>query len=208
MYLCNSGFALHRRQGGFIQGAILFALVIIAVVVAAFSLASQDNQTSADTEEAKVNATYVLKVGTDLQNGINRAIADGVDPAQVDTQITFGNVSDTTTVALWDPALRYLAAAPRFPDAVRAAPGTAPGISWVAPANAGFGGAGDEQVIQITGIAEAVCQRINNLANATVITATIPATLATATALGWREGCHVGAAVPAHTYFRVVLIDV
>ena len=36
MYESNSGFAPHRRQGGFIQGAILFALVIIAVVVAAF----------------------------------------------------------------------------------------------------------------------------------------------------------------------------
>ena len=81
MYLRNNGFAPHRRQGGFIQGAILFALVIIAVVVAAFSLANRDNQTSADTEQARVNASFMLKVGNDLQSAVSRAIADGAQPS-------------------------------------------------------------------------------------------------------------------------------
>ena len=206
MYLRNSGLAPRRRQGGFIQGAILFALVIIAVVVAAFSLANQDNQTSAASEEAKVNATYVLKVGNDLQNGINRAIADGVDPAQANSQILFDDVSTTTAVALWDPALRYLAAAPRFPDAVEATAGTAPGFNWVTPAPiTGIGGTGNEQVVQITGIATAVCRRINNVVNGTVITADVPTSLTAATGLGWREGCHVG--TTGNTYFRVVVVD-
>ncbi len=206
MYKSNSGFAPHRRQGGFIQGAILFALVIIAVVVAAFSLANQDNQTSADSEEAKVNATYVLKVGTDIQNAVNRAIADGVNPINAHAQILFGNLSSTTAVALWDPALRYLAVAPRFPAAVQAG-ATAPGYAWVTPPAGitGIGGIGVEQVFQITGISEAVCQRINNTVNGTVITSTVPANLGAATTLGWREGCHVDGT--AWSYFRVVVVD-
>ncbi len=205
MYLRNSGFAPRRRQGGFIQGAILFALVIIAVVVAAFSLANQDNQTSADAEEAKINATYVLKVGNDLQNGVNRAIADGVDPAQANTQILFSATSTSTAVALWDPALRYLASEPRFPVSVREAPATPPGFEWPAPtAVSGAGSGGSEQIVEIRGIAESVCRRINNVVNAEVVTATIPATLTAAAGLGWREGCH---ADNDNTYFRVVVVD-
>ena len=74
-------------QGGFIQGAILFALVIIAVVVAAFSLANRDSQNNADTEQARVNASYVLKVGNDLQSAVNRAIADGLLPSAASATI-------------------------------------------------------------------------------------------------------------------------
>jgi hypothetical protein len=209
MYKSNSGFAPHRRQGGFIQGAILFALVIIAVVVAAFSLASQDNQTNADSEEARVNATYVLKVGTDIGSAVNRAIADGVSPAVANTQITFTNASDSIAVGLWDPQLRYLSAEPRFPDAALAVSGVDPVYSWVAPvALAGIGAAGVEQVVQIDGIATAVCQRVNNIVNGLVVSAPLPGTLPAAAAVdgvSWREGCIAG--VDAGTYFRVVVVD-
>ncbi len=213
MYKSNSGFAPHRRQGGFIQGAILFALVIIAVVVAAFSLANQDNQTNADSEEARVNATYVLKVGNDVQAAINRAIADGVAPAEVHDDITFTATSATGKVGLWDPDLRYLSAAPRFPASAQS--GTlAPALVWVAaPLSTGAGGAGLEQVVQLENVNRAVCWRINNVANGTVPNAAPPANLAAATtggtpALLWREGCFGNNdAATAHTYFRVVVVD-
>jgi hypothetical protein len=216
MYKSNSGFAPHRRQGGFIQGAILFALVIIAVVVAAFSLANQDNQTNADSEEARVNATYVLKVGNDVQAAINRAIADGVAPAEVHEDITFTGTSDDGQVGLWDPDLRYLAAAPRFPPAVQGG-ATPPALAWVGtPVSTGAGDAGVEQVVTIANVSRAVCWRINNVANGTLPGAAPPATLAAATttaaagtpALLWREGCFGdNAAAAAHTYFRVVVVD-
>ena len=209
MYKSNSGFAPHRRQGGFIQGAILFALVIIAVVVAAFSLANQDNQTNADSEEARVNATYVLKVGNDIQAAVNRAIADGVNPAEVNSDITFTNTSATGSVGLWDPNLRYLSAAPRFPASVQNGT-TAPALSWAAPLSTGAGGTLGEQVLQIANISRAVCWRINNVANDFLPNQAPPASLAAAILLtpNWREGCFGdNGAATAHTYFRVVVVD-
>jgi hypothetical protein len=209
MYKSNSGFAPHRRQGGFIQGAILFALVIIAVVVAAFSLANQDNQTNTDSEEARANATYVLKVGNDLQAAINRAIADGVAPAEAHEDITFTATSADGQVGLWDPDLRYLAAAPRFPPAVQNGT-TAPALAWVEPVSTGAGAAGVEQVVTIENVSRAVCWRINNVANGTLPNAEPPTTLTTAIALtpNWREGCFGdNDAENAHTYFRVVVVD-
>jgi hypothetical protein len=109
MYLRNSGFAPHRRQGGFIQGAILFALVIIAVVVAAFSLANRDSNNSADTEQARVNASFVMKAGNDIQTALSRAVADGLPPANINaTGVVFDNtVSSATVVNLFDTKLRY-----------------------------------------------------------------------------------------------------
>ena len=213
MKMCSSGFAPRRRQGGFIQGAILFALVIIAVVVAAFSLANQDNQTNLDSEEARANATYVLKVGNDVAAAINRAIADGVAPAEVHDDITFTASSGSGEVGLWDPDLRYLSAAPRFPESVQNG-GTAPALAWVGtPVSTGAGSAGLEQVVTITNIGRAVCWRINNVANGTVPNAAPPTSLANATTAGtpallWREGCFGNnVAADAHTYFRVVVVD-
>ncbi len=207
MYKSNSGFAPHRRQGGFIQGAILFALVIIAVVVAAFSLANQDNQTSADSEQAKVNATYVLKVGTDIQGAVNRAIADGVNPVNANTQIALSATSTATAVGLWDPALRYLVGEPRFP-ATALASGTAATFNFPGPvAVSNVGGGNTEQIIEIGNIALAVCRRINSTVNGVVVTAALPGTLNAATVTnGWREGCY-GSGTGAHTYFRVVVVD-
>ena len=109
MKMSSSGFAPRRRQGGFIQGAILFALVIIAVVVAAFSLANRDSQSSADTEQARVNASFVLKVGNDLQTGINRAVADGFSPAKLETNMYFDKTESTgDNLNLFNPELLKL----------------------------------------------------------------------------------------------------
>lgn len=211
MYKSNMGLAPRRRQGGFIQGAILFALVIIAVVVAAFSLANQDNQTSADSEQAKINAVYVLKVGTDIQSAVNRAIADGVNPALANTQISLSDVSDGTKVGLWDPSLRYLVSEPRFPPTSLSS-GTAATFNFPAPlAVTGVGGTNTEQIIEIGKISREVCRRINSTVNGVVVTANMPGSLATATSgtgFGWREGCYgTNTAGAAHTYFRVVVVD-
>ena len=116
MKMCSSGFAPRRRQGGFIQGAILFALVIIAVVVAAFSLANRDSQSSADSEQARVNASFVLTVGNNLQTAVSRAIADGFQPGEIVTNMKFIQSEATADgeLNLFDESLKYMIRPP-FP---------------------------------------------------------------------------------------------
>ena len=219
-----SGLAPRRRQGGFIQGAILFALVIIAVVVAAFSLANRDNQSSADTEQARVNATFVLKVGNDLQSAINRAIADGLLPAEISTKVKFdASASSSSVLNLFDQDLKYLAR-PEFPATALATSAVQPflGTSGGTGATAVFatdkalnnvGGTGKEVIVQVPGLAKAVCQRINTTVNGDLVTGTPPASFANATDIsgsnrGWREGCFgVGDTTTPYTYFRAVVTD-
>jgi hypothetical protein len=203
MYLRNSGFAPHRRQGGFIQGAILFALVIIAVVVAAFSLANRDNQNNADTEQARVNASFMLKVGNDLQSAVSRAIADGAPPATITTDVELNASNTNGKVSLFDTTLRYLAE-PQFPTTLLAATGTPISYGWQSRAVNGVGGVATEAIVTLTGVADAVCKRINTTANGSLVTTALPATVKDAIEKtpGWREGC-----VSGGTYFRVVVTD-
>jgi len=222
MYPSDTKSLPHSRQGGFIQGAILFALVIVAVVVAAFSLANRDSQTSADAEQARVNASFVLKVGTDLQSGINRAIADGMQPSQVSTSIALDDTeSSGTTINLFDGALKYLSR-PEFPATALATGETQPffgtdglgdGATASFATDTALSGAGStaglEAIITIPGLAQGVCQRINNSVNGELVTADPPTTFAVATGTGagnraWREGCFGSG---PYTYFRAVVTD-
>ena len=209
--MCSSGFAPRRRQGGFIQGAILFALVIIAVVVAAFSLANRDSQNNADTEQARVNSAYVLKVGSDIQNGINRATADGFPPADLGTKLLLETDADETSgeLSLFDPNLRYTAR-PQFPttalvdataqpfgDAETGEEATATLNLQVAPS---VGGGDQDVVLLITNLREDVCKRINVSTNNVLVTATLP------TDVAGREGCYTDST--NFIYYRVVATDV
>jgi hypothetical protein len=213
MKMCSSGFAPRRRQGGFIQGAILFALVIIAVVVAAFSLANRDSQSSADSEQARVNASFVLKVGNDLQTGINRAIADGFSPANLEDQMFFdGTDSDDTNLNLFDSTLKYMVR-PQFPNTALVDPDTQPfadaadnAADWVVTDIAGVGGADADAVVTVTGLKEDVCKRINVTANGVLVSAGLPSDIDTGDSVGWREGCYVSGT--DFVYFRVVATDV
>lgn len=219
MKMSSSGFAPRRRQGGFIQGAILFALVIIAVVVAAFSLANRDSQSSADSEQARVNASFVLKVGNDLQTGINRAIADGFSPANLDPDSTAGSMvfnnapSDGTTLNLFEENLKYMIR-PQFPNTALVDPEAQPfadaGTNGVALVLASIDDAGDanadEAVVTVTGLKEDVCKRINVTANGVLVSADLPGAINDATSAGWREGCY--ASGDDFVYYRVVATDV
>jgi hypothetical protein len=209
--MCSSGFAPRRRQGGFIQGAILFALVIIAVVVAAFSLANRDSQNNADTEQARVNSAYVLKVGSDIQNGINRATADGFPAANIADQLLLLTEADEAVgeLSLFDPNLRYTSR-PQFPttalivDAVQpfGDPETGEGATAVFTSAAidGVGGAAADVVLEIEDLREDVCRRINVSTNNVLVTTPLPEVI------GGREGCYDSGG--NFTYYRVVATDV
>jgi hypothetical protein len=216
--MCSSGFAPRRRQGGFIQGAILFALVIIAVVVAAFSLANRDSQSSADSEQARVNASFVLKVGNDLQTGINRAIADGFNPANLDPESTGGSMvfnsddSDGTVLNLFEENLKYMIR-PQFPNTALVDPDDQPfaddetnGVALVLNNITGVGdAAASEAVVTVTGLKEDVCKRINVTANGVLVSADLPAAI-NDDSNGWREGCYTDGT--DYIYYRVVATDV
>lgn len=218
MKMSSSGFAPRRRQGGFIQGAILFALVIIAVVVAAFSLANRDSQSSADSEQARVNASFVLKVGNDLQTGINRAIADGFNPANLDPDSTAGSMvfnsdaSDGTVLNLFEENLKYMIR-PQFPNTALVDPDSQPfadtATNGVALVLANITGVGDaaasEAVVTVTGLKEDVCKRINVTANGVLVSADVPAAIDD-DSNGWREGCYKSGT--EFVYYRVVATDV
>lgn len=218
MKMSSSGFAPRRRQGGFIQGAILFALVIIAVVVAAFSLANRDSQSSADSEQARVNSSFVLKVGNDIQSGISRAVADGFPPANLGTGILFTSAaSSATQVNLFDTSLRYVSR-PQFPPTALATSSTVQPFmgtdnlgagataSMTLAAVTGVGNTDREAIVLVPGLKNDVCQRVNVTANGSLVTAAIPTDAPGAgTVAAWREGCYVNAGV--NTYFRVVATD-
>lgn len=218
MYMSNSGFAPRRRQGGFIQGAILFALVIIAVVVAAFSLANRDSNNNADVETARVAATVLMTTGTNVSNGINRALADGFSSENVSGKLKLVGTANTASgeVDLFDSTLRY-AVRPELPrnsltvDTQPFASGTtgADAAAFVSAAITGIGSTRKDVRLEVPNIPKLVCQRINNLANGKVVSADPAATAATTTAQNGtdqaREGCY--GAGPNYTYFRVVLVD-
>jgi hypothetical protein len=218
MKMCSSGFAPRRRQGGFIQGAILFALVIIAVVVAAFSLANRDSQSSADTEQARVNASFVLKVGNDLQTGVNRAIADGFAPANVAGKLKLNNAASSgADLNLFDSTLKYMVR-PQFPSTALVTAGTQPLADAATNSGAlqetavtGVGGAAKDAIITIAGLKPEVCRRINVTANNVLVTAAMPTAINTGDSVGWREGCFgdkADSTATTGTYFRVVATDV
>jgi hypothetical protein len=220
MYTRNSGFAPHRRQGGFIQGAILFALVILAVVVAAFSLASRDSNSSADTETARVGATLVLKTGSDIANGISRAVSDGLPAADVLAELVLtGDAAGK--LDLFDTTLRY-ASRPEIPENALAdltdplqpfgAATTAEGVAASLTPVALLGDENlDETVLEVPGLTKLVCQRINNLANNLLVSDAPPASVAEALSADGetqaREGCYAADEAGPFTYFRVVLVD-
>ncbi len=215
MKMSSSGFAPRRRQGGFIQGAILFALVIIAVVVAAFSLANRDSTNNADNEQARVNASFVLKVGSDMQTGINRAIADGFPTAGIPDKLLLDETAadaEAGELNLFDPTLRYVSR-PQFPPTALDDPteqpfgdttGAGASVLFTSVGIDGVGQSDNDVVLEIPGLRQDVCRRINVSANNLLPTA---APLEEPGANGAREGCYGDAEGPG-TYFRVVATDV
>ena len=214
MKMYSVGLSSSRRQDGFIQGEILFALSIIAIVVAAFSLAKRDSQSSAISEQARANASFVLKIGNDLQTGVNRAIEDGFNPKNLVDNMVFNNAtSDEDTLNLFDPALEYMLR-PQFPNTALVVGAAQPfldattnDVAWEVTSIVGVGGAGLDAVVTVPGLKEDVCKRINAMANGVLVSAGLPTAIDTGASVGWREGC-IAAGIDEFIYFRVVATDV
>jgi type II secretory pathway pseudopilin PulG len=195
-----------RRQSGFIQGTILFALAILGVIIAAFAVSNTGSSTNTDTERDRVNAGVILKAGSDLQDAFSRAMGDNWQAP--DIELTGATNPATPVLYLYDPLYKY-AVQVRLPDqafenntAVAFADdnvlGTALGDSSV-----------QERVVTLTGLRANVCRRINNLVTGGPwnANATPPATLAAAAStISGSEGCY-GDSTAGYTYYRVVAVD-
>jgi hypothetical protein len=160
-----------------------------------------------------VNASFVLKVGNDLQTGINRAIADGFSPANLEDDMSFtSGESDETTLKLFDPTLKYMVR-PQFPTTALVVGGEQPfrdeatnDVDWEVTSIDEVGGADADAVVTVTGLKEDVCKRINVTANGVLVSAGLPAGIDTGESVGWREGCYTDGT--DFIYFRVVATDV
>lgn len=61
-----------NSQSGFAIGLILLAVVLIAAIVAAIAVSTQDSGASGDREQARINASTLVQQGIALQNAVTR----------------------------------------------------------------------------------------------------------------------------------------
>lgn len=194
----------HRRQGGFIQGTILFALAILGVIIAAFAVSNTGSNTNTDTERDRVNAGVIMKAGSDLQDGWSRAMADNWQAASA----AVSGASSATRLLVTDPAYKY-AVAPRLPDQAFT-DGSQEAFTSDNDVHTGLGSSGAERLVRLAGLKVNVCRRINNLVQGTPwnATATVPALASVFTSVSASEGCYCSSADQAPcTYYRVVAVD-
>ena len=186
------------RQGGFIQGTILFALAILGVIIAAFAMSNSGSSTNTDNERDRVNAGVIIKMGTDLQDMVARAASDNFPPSIMQLSTTTPN--NQATIGLYDSAYRYgTKPVPPIP----AFAGTTAADFTIATSSASLtGGATSERVVELSGLKVGVCRRVNQQLTGAAFnpTSTIP------TVQAGTEGCFEDTGV--YKYFRVVAVDV
>jgi len=69
--------SVQMNQRGFIQGVIIFALALIAIVVATLSSGSSDNSEQISKEQSNAYANEMIAAGGRAQDAYFRALADG-----------------------------------------------------------------------------------------------------------------------------------
>lgn len=212
-------------QSGFIQAALLFGIALMTAVLGGFALANRSPTSQTDVEQAKVNASVILKQASDLRDGVARYSSDFGSSAVKDT-MTFAS---TGPAGLFDPAARY--ASPQImpsaafdvvsdstADDIKA-PGALVAGHWylnrTTPGD-GLGGVGPDPMVVLPNLREDVCARVNTLLYGVN---TIPASTAALTAwttnvngglgtggaaAGWPEGCVSTAAPIRYVYFKAV----
>jgi len=117
-----------NKQSGFAIGLILLAVVLIAAIVAAIAVSTQDSGSSGDREQARINASTLVQQGIALKNaalrydalGLNNgadAIADNDFGSMVGVDGTIGALPDAEAVvagATWDVGVSAAAGSGTF----------------------------------------------------------------------------------------------
>lgn len=217
-------YPVQQAQAGFIQAALLFGIALMTAVLGGFALANRSPTSQTDVEQAKVNASVILKQGSDLRDGVARYASD-FGSSSVTGPLDF---SITTGVGLFDPDARY--ASPQImpttafangEDTSIKAPGSpTPNVAghwYLNKATVGntLATAAADPMVVLPGLRDDVCGRVNTLLYGSD---TIPASVgalsawtgntnggisAVAGVAGWPEGCIVTSDAK-HVYFKVV----
>lgn len=217
-------FAKKSTQSGFIQAALLFGIALMTAVLGGFALANRSPTSQTDVEQAKVNASVILKQASDLRDGVARYSSDFGSSAVI-TEMTF---DATTEDGLFNPAARY--ASPQimptstFDIAIGATvddiktPGPLVAGHWYlnrTTAGNGLASASADPMVVLPGIRSDVCGRVNTLLyGANTIPVGTGAYLAwttnvdggisaVAAAAGWPEGC-IQTSDSRYVYFKTI----
>jgi hypothetical protein len=217
-----AAFLRKQNQAGFIQAALLFGIALMTAVLGGFALANRSPTSQTDVEQAKVNASVILKQASDLRDGVARYSSDFGSSA-VQSTLDFSN---TTNQGLFDPTARY--ASPQIMPTTAFANGEDTTIKsptansaghWyinkVTVGNALATGAADPMVI-LPGLRQDVCGRVNTLlygastipAAGTALsvwtTGTTDGGISSVTGVaGWPEGC-IATSDTKYVYFKVI----
>lgn len=220
---------LQQQQAGFIQAALLFGIALMTAILGGFALANRSPSSQTDSEQAKVNASVILKQASDLRDGAQRFATDNGSDAIASTL----NFTDDASSGLFEVAARYAspqimptsafvtAVAPTnvLPSAVVSTDATQHAGHWFlnkGTAGNGLGTAAADPMVVLPGLRQEVCERINRLlyGSSTVPTATgamagftvmasdggISGVTAVA---GWPEGCVI-TSDSRYVYFKVI----
>lgn len=210
------------QQAGFIQAALLFGIALMTAVLGGFALANRSPTSQTDTEQAKVNASVILKQASDLRDGVARYSSDFGSSAVLGT-LDFSNTSD---VGLFDPVARY--ASPQIMPTSAFDDGATTTINAPSPLSAGHWyinkttpGNGlavqlnADPMVLLPDLRADVCGRVNTLLYGSDTIPTTTVTLAdwiadgdgliaaSAGTAGWPEGC-VATSDTKYVYFKAV----
>ena len=190
-----------RAQQGFITSAAQVTLALVSMVVGATALSMEDARQEAADQIAHVHASYLTKVGADLESALTRAAIDnGLSRKALRGKVRLeGEAASSSTVALFDAQLAY-GSRPQWPSGllVEGVEG-AGSLRWADT----YG-----QVIEVTGIDLAVCRRLNEMLQGRDPQSAPPADLDIARReRGWTRGCWADEGAVAGTWFMEAFAD-
>ena len=148
------------HSAGIAIGPILFVVAILAVLAAAISAGSGSFTAGTGTETARANASAIIQIGTNLQNGFDRLVHINVsssgDPTDFES-VVIDPAHTSETTSLFSPLGGTIVA----PTAALAAAG-----GWLypyvdIPHMGSTGGALATERIAILQVTQAVCTEIN-----------------------------------------------
>lgn len=186
-----------KNQRGFAVAPLLLAVALIGVLMAGFAMASRGTSSNANTESVKVNAGLLLKQATDYRDAASRYMADGmIVPVAAGTEAT--DFLDPTKDTALTNTTRGYAIVHTVPAAAMA--GGSAGAWTFNPVFVGtdVGGAGKDPAMEVVGVSDNLCRRINNMIYSDTMTGAIPTTLAS----GRTEGCWNNGT--KNVYFKVI----
>lgn len=215
------------KQEGFIQAALLFGIALITAVLGGYALANRTPTSQTDLEQAKVNASVILKQAADIRDGVQRYSSDN-GSAAILTTMDFStgadglfNVTNRYASPQVMPSTAFDSGAPAPITSIKAPTAGSAGHWYLMKTHQGngIGSAAADPMVALPDIRQDVCGRVNRLlyGNDTIPTVTgavttitgdtvldLSASAGTAVPVGWAEGCYQLETGSEYVYFKVL----